>query len=115
MRVTLSEHRFFQLFRSNFTGNRHQTDVYQIGAAGTAKMSVGEAENGIFVVIVARARIPSDHLFGIRAQLHHTLRHSGAGEGASAKRTCLVGLRSDERIDKFSVIVALRKHQNRHQ
>ena len=75
-----------------------------------------EAIYHVFVVVVARARVPCHHQLCLWTQLHHTLRHRGSGEGATAQRAGLVGLRSDERIDKSSVVVCdLGAHQQRQQ
>ena len=71
-------------------------------------MRMCEAVNHIFIVIVARARVPCHHELSLRTELHHALRHGRAREGASAQRARLVGLRADERVDKNSVIVSLR-------
>ena len=114
MAVMLTENSIFQLLWRHLIRNRHQTDIYQIGAAGSAQMCVREAVNHIFVVIIARTRVPSDHLLRFRAQLNHSLRHCGTWESASAQSSRLVGLRSDKWINKFSVIVGvLRNNQNR--
>ena len=77
-------------------------------------MCVREAVNHVFVVVVARARVPCHHLLRLWAELHHTLRHRSSWERAPAQRARLVGLRPDERIDKFRVIICiLRKHKKR--
>ena len=111
--VMLSEIASFKLIWLHLSANRHKTNVDEVGAASTAQMRMREAVNHVFIIIVARARVPSDHLLRFRTQLHHALRHRGARESTPAQRARLIGLRPDERIDKFSVIIGLRKHQNR--
>ena len=94
-----------ELFGGHRSAQGHGAHIDEVGAARTAKMGMGEAVDDVFVVIIARARVPSDHLLGLRAQLHHALWHRGAREGAAAEGTCLVGLRPDEGVDVLSVVV----------
>ena len=73
---------------------------------------MGEAVNDVFIVVIARAWVPSDHQLRFGTQLHHALRHCGARESTAAERARLVGLRADERIHILGVVVgALRAEE----
>ena len=78
-------------------------------------MGVSKSIYLILVVVVARARVPSHIVLGFRAQLDHTLRHSGTREGTSAESTCIIGLCSDERIHISCVIVGISGTESRSQ
>ena len=107
MIISITKVTSFQLFSGDIVGPRHQTHVNEVGTARATEMGMSEAVNHMLVVVIARARVPSDHLFRIGTQLHHALRHRGTGEGATTKGTCLVGLRADKRIDELGVVLHL--------
>ena len=67
-------------------------------------MGMGEAINLIFVVIITRAWIPCYIVLGFGTQLYHPLRHSGTWESASAQRTGIISLCTDERIHIGGVV-----------
>ena len=56
-----------QLVGSHFVAHGHQADIYEVGAARTAQMRVGEAIDLILIVVIATARIPRHHLLGLWA------------------------------------------------
>ena len=93
-----------QLFRRHIGADGHQADVNEVGTACATEVRMRETIYFVFVVVVATARIPSDHLLGLRAELYHTLRHRGTWEGASAESTGFVSLRTDKRVDIDGVI-----------
>ena len=113
MAVMLTEHSLFKSFGRHVFANRHEAHIDEVSTARSTEVGMREAVNHILVIIVARARIPGDHLFRLGAQLHHALRHCRTWKRATAQGACLVGLRADERVDKSRVIVSLRNHQKR--
>ena len=105
--VGLAEIALLQHFWSYLPRNGHQADVDEVGATGTAQMGMGKAVNLVFVVVVTRTGVPSDVVFGFRAQLHHTLWHGSTGEGASAQRPGIVRLCANERIYERCIVVGI--------
>ena len=105
MIVMLSEIGGGELFGGYSSTQRHEAHVNKVGAAGTAEVGVGEAVDDVLVIVIARARVPRDHQFRLGTELHHSLRHRGTREGAAAEGTGLVGLRADEGVDVFRVVV----------
>ena len=95
----------FELFRGHGGTEGHQAYIDKVGAARTTEVGMGEAIDNVLVVVVARARVPSDHLLRLGTELHHTLRHRSPREGAAAEGTCLIGLRANERVYVLRVIV----------
>ena len=95
----------FELLGRHSSTQGHKAHINEVGAARAAEMGMGETVYDVFVVVVARAGVPSDHLLSFGTQLHHTLRHCGAREGAATEGTRLVGLRADERVDVLGVVI----------
>ena len=103
--IVLSKVSGLQLLRRHCVAQRHQAHVDEVGAARATEVGMCETVDDVFVVVVTRAGVPSDHQLGLGTQLHHALWHRGAREGAAAEGTCLVGLCADEGIDILSVVV----------
>ena len=93
-------------------GGGHQGDVDEVGATSAAEVRMGEAEDGVAVVVIAATGIPCDILLGFRSELHHALRHRRTRERAAAQGSCVVGLCADERIDILGVV---RRHTAAHE
>ena len=101
------------IFRSsgnklNLSGPGHDQDVAEIGMAGAAEMCVTEADDGLVVVLVARAvfisaglvfpfDVMGDHIC-VRGQLHPSERDAGPGESVPHSGG------ADERIDILCVL-----------
>ena len=105
MAVVLPEVGSFQLLGCHCCAQRHETHINKVGATRATEVGMGEAIDDVFVVVITRTGVPSDHLFRLGTQLHHALRHCGTREGAAAEGARLVGLCADEGIDVLGVVV----------
>ena len=101
----LSEVGSFQLLGCHCCAQGHETHIDEVGAARATEVGMGEAINDVFVVVVTRTGIPSDHQLGLGTQLHHALGHRGARKGATTQRSRFISLCADEGIDILGVVV----------
>ncbi len=105
MAIMLSEVSCLQLFGSHYTAQGHKTHINEVSAARATEVGMGETVNDVFIVVVARARVPSHHLLRLGTQLHHALRHCGTRESTAAESARLIGLCADEGIHVLSIVV----------
>ena len=61
MAIMLPEVGGLQLFGSHCATQRHQTHIDEVGATRATEVGMGETVNDVFIVVVARARVPSHH------------------------------------------------------
>ena len=78
---------------------RHEQDVAEVVATGSAQMGMAEAVDVFIRVVVAGAAVPvAGHRSGVGAELDHTERPCRAGEGVAVK------VRSDEGVYILRVV-----------
>ena len=61
MAIMLSEVSCLQPLWRHRAAQRHEAHIDEVGAARAAEVGMGETVDDVFVVVIARAGVPSDH------------------------------------------------------